>query len=105
MRQRGGSGLRPDTTRDLLLCTLWVLKNARREVLRATWAEFRPQRIQLLLRLLHIAVSCFEYKVGCWRRCGWRGVSVRTVRTVPGSVMTEREGEGERHYISGPPAH
>ncbi|XP_037071208.1 dedicator of cytokinesis protein 7-like [Pollicipes pollicipes] len=62
--QSGLSGIRPETSRDLLTCVLWVLKNTRADVLRATWAEYRPSRIQLLLRLLHTAVSCFEYKVG-----------------------------------------
>ena len=63
------TGIRPETSRDLLICVLWVLKNVRTDVLRATWAEYKPARIQQLLRLLHIAVSCFEYKVreGKWK--------------------------------------
>ncbi|XP_043213029.1 dedicator of cytokinesis protein 7-like, partial [Amphibalanus amphitrite] len=42
---------------------IWVLKNARADVLRATWAEYRPARLHQL-RLLHNALSCFEYKGG-----------------------------------------
>ncbi len=55
--------LREETTRHLLICFLWVIKNVERSVLRTWWTELSHNRLQTLLEILRISVSCFQYKV------------------------------------------
>lgn len=54
--------LREDTTKHLLICFLWVLKNANQTVLSRYFNELPMHRIYQLLEVLKICVSCFEYK-------------------------------------------
>ena len=54
--------LREDTTKHLLICFLWVLKNANQTVLYRYLSEMPFHRIYQLLEVLKISVSCFEYK-------------------------------------------
>ncbi|RXG71099.1 Dedicator of cytokinesis protein 7 [Armadillidium vulgare] len=53
--------LSSETTRNLLICLLWVLKNLDDATVRATLAELTPLRMHKLLDVLYIAASCFEY--------------------------------------------
>nr|XP_045601170.1 dedicator of cytokinesis protein 7-like isoform X5 [Procambarus clarkii] len=54
--------LSSETTRNLLICLLWVLRNADETTLRHTLSELPHNRLHQLLDVLYIAVSCFEYK-------------------------------------------
>ncbi|XP_075527914.1 dedicator of cytokinesis isoform X1 [Dermacentor variabilis] len=56
------SQLKEEATRHLLVCFLWVLKNADQRTLRQWWADWPLHRLQRLLDVLYICVSCFEYK-------------------------------------------
>ncbi|XP_040062759.1 dedicator of cytokinesis protein 7 isoform X2 [Ixodes scapularis] len=56
------SQLKEEATKHLLACFLWVLKNADQRTLRHWWADWPPQRLNQLLDILYICVSCFEYK-------------------------------------------
>ncbi len=56
--------MKEDTTRHLLSCVLWVLKNTERPLLRLWWSELSTPRLQTMLEILRICVSCFQYKVG-----------------------------------------
>ena len=43
---------------------LWVLKNADAALLESWVSDLSVLQINRLLDLLHLSVSCFEYKVG-----------------------------------------
>lgn len=45
------------------MCVLWVLKNADAALLERWLSELSVLYINRLLDLLHLAISCFEYKV------------------------------------------
>lgn len=53
-----------DTSRNLLVCFLWVMKNADRSLIQRWTVDMPPSQLGKLLELLTICVSCFEYKVG-----------------------------------------
>jgi hypothetical protein len=55
--------LKEPTTRNLLLCFLWVLKNVEKSVLKQWWTELPHNRLLTLLEVLRITLSCFQYKV------------------------------------------
>lgn len=56
------SSLTADTTRHLLACFLWVLKNMNKNVLKQWWAELPPQRFHQLLETLYVSSYTFEYR-------------------------------------------
>ncbi|XP_066529749.1 dedicator of cytokinesis protein 7-like isoform X5 [Hoplias malabaricus] len=56
------SALSAECSRTLLVCVLWVLKNADAALLERWISELSVLNINRLLDLLHLAVSCFEYK-------------------------------------------
>lgn len=58
------AALPADTSRNLLVCFLWVMKNADRSLIQRWTADMPPSQLNKLLELLTICVSCFEYKVG-----------------------------------------
>ena len=49
--------------RHLLICFLWVLKNVDKPILKQWWIELPHNRLQTLLEVLRITLSCFQYKV------------------------------------------
>ena len=51
------------TTRHLLICFLWVLKNVDKPILKQWWIELPHNRLQTLLEVLRITLSYFQYKV------------------------------------------
>lgn len=55
--------LGPVSTRNLLICFLWVLKNVDGELLSLWWNSLSITRLNLLINVLDLCVSCFEYKV------------------------------------------
>ncbi|KAK7940498.1 hypothetical protein WMY93_003824 [Mugilogobius chulae] len=59
---RQSSSLSAECSRTLLLCFLWVLKNADAALLERWVSDLSILQINRLLDLLHLCVSCFEYK-------------------------------------------
>uniref|UniRef100_A0A4W6C3U8 Dedicator of cytokinesis 8 n=1 Tax=Lates calcarifer TaxID=8187 RepID=A0A4W6C3U8_LATCA len=55
--------LAADTSRHLLVCFLWVMKNADRSLIQRWTIDMPPSQLNKLLELLTICVSCFEYRV------------------------------------------
>uniref|UniRef100_A0A8C7Z2K8 Dedicator of cytokinesis 8 n=1 Tax=Oryzias sinensis TaxID=183150 RepID=A0A8C7Z2K8_9TELE len=55
--------LAADSSRHLLVCFLWVMKNADRSLVQRWAVEMPPSQLNKLLELLTICVSCFEYRV------------------------------------------
>ena len=55
--------LKDETTRHLLLCVLWVIKYMDKPLLKQWWSELSTIRLQTLLEILRISLSCFQYKV------------------------------------------
>uniref|UniRef100_A0A670KJP4 Dedicator of cytokinesis 6 n=1 Tax=Podarcis muralis TaxID=64176 RepID=A0A670KJP4_PODMU len=56
------SMLSAEASRNLLVCLLWVLKNADGAVLHRWLADLSALHVNRLLDLLYLCVSCFEYK-------------------------------------------
>ncbi|XP_040011298.1 dedicator of cytokinesis protein 8 isoform X4 [Xiphias gladius] len=54
--------LAADTSRHLLVCFLWVMKNADRSLIQRWTVDMPPSQLNKLLELLTICVSCFEYR-------------------------------------------
>uniref|UniRef100_A0A8D0GMJ9 Dedicator of cytokinesis 8 n=1 Tax=Sphenodon punctatus TaxID=8508 RepID=A0A8D0GMJ9_SPHPU len=54
--------LSPDTTRHLLICFLWIMKNADQNLIQKWITDLPPMQLNRILDLLFICVSCFEYK-------------------------------------------
>ncbi|XP_012734020.1 dedicator of cytokinesis protein 7 isoform X2 [Fundulus heteroclitus] len=59
---RQSSSLSAECSRTLLVCFLWVLKNADASLLERWVSDLSVLQINRLLELLHLCVSCFEYK-------------------------------------------
>uniref|UniRef100_A0A673BN96 Dedicator of cytokinesis 8 n=1 Tax=Sphaeramia orbicularis TaxID=375764 RepID=A0A673BN96_9TELE len=55
--------LAADTSRHLLVCFLWVMKNADRSLIQRWTVDMPPSQLNKLLELLTICISCFEYRV------------------------------------------
>ncbi|XP_036409300.1 dedicator of cytokinesis protein 7-like [Megalops cyprinoides] len=56
------SSLSAECSKTLLVCFLWVLKNADSDLLERWVSDLSVLQINRLLDLLHLCVSCFEYK-------------------------------------------
>uniref|UniRef100_A0A672MKY1 Dedicator of cytokinesis 6 n=1 Tax=Sinocyclocheilus grahami TaxID=75366 RepID=A0A672MKY1_SINGR len=56
------SALSTECSRTLLVCFLWVLKNADAGLLERWVSDLSVPQINRLLDLLHLCLSCFEYK-------------------------------------------
>lgn len=59
--------LNADTTRNLMICFLWIMKNADQSLIRKWIADLPSMQLNRILDLLFICVSCFEYKVSVER--------------------------------------
>ncbi|XP_029606347.1 dedicator of cytokinesis protein 7 isoform X15 [Salmo trutta] len=51
-----------ESSRSLLICLLWVLKNADECVLQKWFTDLSVSQLNRLLDMLYLCVSCFEYK-------------------------------------------
>uniref|UniRef100_A0A670ZWS6 Dedicator of cytokinesis protein 7 n=1 Tax=Pseudonaja textilis TaxID=8673 RepID=A0A670ZWS6_PSETE len=51
-----------DSSRNLLICLLWVLKNADESILQKWFTDLSVLQLNRLLDLLYLCISCFEYK-------------------------------------------
>ncbi|XP_006863792.1 PREDICTED: dedicator of cytokinesis protein 8 isoform X1 [Chrysochloris asiatica] len=54
--------LSADTTRNLMICFLWIMKNAEQHLIQKWIADLPSMQLNRILDLLFICVSCFEYK-------------------------------------------
>lgn len=55
--------LNADATHNLLICFMWVLKNADYAVLKSWWSELPLTRLSRIVEIVYFVVSNFEYKV------------------------------------------
>ncbi|XP_041642776.1 dedicator of cytokinesis protein 8 isoform X2 [Cheilinus undulatus] len=62
MQSKSVATLPADTSRHLLVCFLWVMKNADRNLIQRWTVDMPPSQLNKLLELLTICVSCFEYR-------------------------------------------
>ncbi|XP_039614776.1 dedicator of cytokinesis protein 8 isoform X1 [Polypterus senegalus] len=51
-----------ETSQNLLICFLWIMKNADQNLIQKWTADLPSSHLNKLLELLYICVSCFEYK-------------------------------------------
>lgn len=51
-----------ESSRSLLICLLWVLKNADDAILQKWFADLSVLQLNRLLDLMYLCVSCYEYK-------------------------------------------
>uniref|UniRef100_A0A670ZWL9 Dedicator of cytokinesis protein 7 n=1 Tax=Pseudonaja textilis TaxID=8673 RepID=A0A670ZWL9_PSETE len=56
------TGNHTDSSRNLLICLLWVLKNADESILQKWFTDLSVLQLNRLLDLLYLCISCFEYK-------------------------------------------
>uniref|UniRef100_A0A674C059 Dedicator of cytokinesis 8 n=1 Tax=Salmo trutta TaxID=8032 RepID=A0A674C059_SALTR len=105
--------LSAETSRNLLLCFLWVMKNAERSLIQRWTVDMPSAQLNRLLELLTICVSCFEYRVrmsalqksqqakmqledSLLRGIGARG---EMMRRVGGCFLIEREPASQRENL------
>ncbi|XP_026490440.2 dedicator of cytokinesis protein 7 isoform X1 [Vanessa tameamea] len=62
VKQSGRAPFNSETSRNLLMCLVWVLRWAERGALCAAVAELAPARLHALLALIDLAFKCQEYK-------------------------------------------
>ncbi|XP_040897521.1 dedicator of cytokinesis protein 8 isoform X2 [Toxotes jaculatrix] len=62
MQGKSIATLAADTSRHLLVCFLWVMKNADRSLIQRWTVDMPSSQLNKLLELLTICVSCFEYR-------------------------------------------
>ncbi|KAG9470120.1 hypothetical protein GDO78_018818 [Eleutherodactylus coqui] len=59
---RAGGVLSAESSRNLLVCALWVLKNAEQDCLQRWFSSLSIIQLTRVLELLSLCVSCFQYK-------------------------------------------
>ncbi|XP_010731302.2 dedicator of cytokinesis protein 8 isoform X2 [Larimichthys crocea] len=62
MQGKSVATLAADTSRHLLVCFLWVMKNADKNLIQRWTVDMPPSQLNKLLELLTICLSCFEYR-------------------------------------------
>ncbi|XP_076145387.1 dedicator of cytokinesis protein 8 isoform X3 [Alosa pseudoharengus] len=62
MSAKATSTLTAETSRNLLVCFLWIMKNAETSLIQRWTADMPFAQLSRLLELLTICVSCFEYR-------------------------------------------
>lgn len=62
MQGKSVATLPADTSRNLLMCFLWVMKNAEQSLIQRWTVDMPPSQLNKLLELLTICISCFEYR-------------------------------------------
>uniref|UniRef100_A0A8C1KKU6 Dedicator of cytokinesis 8 n=1 Tax=Cyprinus carpio TaxID=7962 RepID=A0A8C1KKU6_CYPCA len=55
--------LTAETSRNLLMCFLWIIKNADQNLVQRWTVDMPSSQLNRLLELLTICISCFEYRV------------------------------------------
>lgn len=61
-KQNGRPPFNSETSRNLLMCLVWVLKWSDRQALQACLADLTPSRLHTLLALVDLCFKCQEYK-------------------------------------------
>ncbi|XP_072936330.1 dedicator of cytokinesis protein 7 [Epargyreus clarus] len=61
-KQNGRAPLNSETSRNLLMCLVWVFRSAARSALAARVAELPAARLHALLSIIDLAFKCQEYK-------------------------------------------
>lgn len=56
------STLSAETSRNLLVCFLWIMKNAEQSLIQRWIVDISPSQLSRLLELLTICTSCFDYR-------------------------------------------
>ncbi|KAL3867584.1 hypothetical protein ACJMK2_040468 [Sinanodonta woodiana] len=56
------SQLCAEDTRNLLICFVWVLKNADKAVLRHWWSDMQINRLSCIMEIIYFCISNFEYR-------------------------------------------
>ncbi|KAL2079535.1 hypothetical protein ACEWY4_025279 [Coilia grayii] len=62
MSTKAPSTLTAETSRNLLVCFLWIMKNSEQSLIQRWTADMPFAQLNRLLELLAICVSCFEYR-------------------------------------------
>lgn len=55
--------LSPESSRNLLLCILWLMKNVSRQTMKTLLSGLSTVQINSLLEIFYLSVSCFEHKI------------------------------------------
>uniref|UniRef100_A0AAY4CHG2 Dedicator of cytokinesis 6 n=1 Tax=Denticeps clupeoides TaxID=299321 RepID=A0AAY4CHG2_9TELE len=84
-----GSTLSAECSRTLLVCFLWVLKNADAALLERYVSDLSVLQINRLLDLLHLCVSCFEYKVLTFKKS--QDMKARLEEAILGTIGARQE--------------
>uniref|UniRef100_A0A7N8XWC5 Dedicator of cytokinesis 7 n=1 Tax=Mastacembelus armatus TaxID=205130 RepID=A0A7N8XWC5_9TELE len=77
-----------ESSRSLLICLLWVLKNADELVLQKWFTDLSVSQLNRLLDLLHLCVSCFEYKVTATKS---KDMKAKLEEAILGSIGARQE--------------
>ncbi|KAI1900070.1 hypothetical protein AGOR_G00046250 [Albula goreensis] len=59
---KSSASLTAETSRNLLVCFLWIMKNVDQGLVQKWTMDMPPSQLNRLLELLTICVSCFEYR-------------------------------------------
>uniref|UniRef100_A0A4W5Q7D2 Dedicator of cytokinesis 7 n=1 Tax=Hucho hucho TaxID=62062 RepID=A0A4W5Q7D2_9TELE len=103
-----------ESSRSLLICLLWVLKNADECVLQKWFSDLSVSQLNRLLDMLYLCVSCFEYKgKKAFERMNSltfkksKDMKVKLEEAILGSIGARQEmvrrsrGQGPREYGAG----
>lgn len=71
--QNGRPPFNSETSRNLLMCLVWVLRWAEKGALAVAIAELPPARLHCFLALIDLCFKCQEYKVGF--TCMWEYIA------------------------------
>uniref|UniRef100_A0A671XQ55 Dedicator of cytokinesis 7 n=1 Tax=Sparus aurata TaxID=8175 RepID=A0A671XQ55_SPAAU len=77
-----------ESSRSLLICLLWVLKNADEMVLQKWFTDLSVSQLNRLLDLLYLCVSCFEYKVASTKS---KDMKAKLEEAILGSIGARQE--------------
>uniref|UniRef100_A0A8C8GG03 Dedicator of cytokinesis 7 n=1 Tax=Oncorhynchus tshawytscha TaxID=74940 RepID=A0A8C8GG03_ONCTS len=78
-----------ESSRSLLICLLWVLKNADECVLQKWFSDLSVSQLNRLLDMLYLCVSCFEYKVTLYFKS--KDMKVKLEEAILGSIGARQE--------------
>uniref|UniRef100_A0AAQ4PWN5 Dedicator of cytokinesis 7 n=1 Tax=Gasterosteus aculeatus aculeatus TaxID=481459 RepID=A0AAQ4PWN5_GASAC len=80
-----------ESSRSLLICLLWVLKNADELVLQKWFTDLSVSQLNRLLDLLYLCVSCFEYKVTSAINTKSKDMKAKLEEAILGSIGARQE--------------
>jgi hypothetical protein len=69
--------LSQDSSKDLLACFMWVVKNVEPGVLKQWWVELTGDRLMSVCEVLRLTISSFQYK---GRKSGRRGMHRSSIK-------------------------